>query len=190
MDSTTTPTKTPTLVSLKETLERKSIHWQNAALMAHRRGFCELVSIDDDCITARRSGHGGTCFIFFVEREKVTIKRVGSIIKAVGGRDRPESIIIVYFIAITPDAKTALASNGAFKFETFTAESMSFDPISIIDNPYVLYDGPPIKEKSALPKIGDCITRYYNFPIGSVIYVVDPFTEIPCLYTVIRPIEE
>ena len=90
-------------------------------------------------------------------------------------------VIIVHHLPLTREAKIRIATMSV---ETFFYSELSYDPVSIIDNPYVVYEH-PVKEKDKLPKISDVITRLYGFKKGTVIYVKDERTQIPCLYLLI-----
>lgn len=124
---------------------------------------------------------------FITPGEKVSVKKIREIIVQ---EEKKRVIVIVHDMPFTSDSKSTIQVNNVFVFETFSYDELMYDPISIIQNPYELYTGEPIKEVAKIPKICDAITKYYAFPLGSIIQVRDERTGIPCLYVVVKVVTD
>lgn len=167
---------------------------KNLELMLLRRGFSTVIKRDEDLKdvgTLTVVEHPGTKEYIYTYMttpgEKVFVQKIREIIIH---EDKKRVIIIVHDRPFTADSKSTIQINNVFMFETFHYDELMYDPISIISKPYKLYKGEPIKELSKLPKICDVITRYYAFQPGSVIQVEDERTGIPCLYLVIKGLND
>ena len=162
----------------------------NLELMLTRRGFSTVIKRSEDI---KEVGHRTIMehpetqeyiYVYFITPgEKVKIKKIREIIIR---EEKKRLILIIHNMPFTSDSKSTILVNNVFVFETFYYDELMYDPISILPRPYTLYTGPPIKELIKMPKLCDCITKYYAFPPGSVVQVEDERTGIPCLYVVIK----
>lgn len=167
---------------------------QNTNLMLHRRGCtkiivenCKLKDVGEFSIAMNPTTMEHVSVYFVNRDEKVSIVKVRNIIKN-STKHSINRVIIIHDLPFTSESKHTVQVNVVFTFELFTYDDMMYDPLSIIDHPYELYTGPPLKEISKIPKICDIITKYMAFPAGSVVHVKDFRTEIPCLYVVLKSI--
>ena len=163
----------------------------NVTLMVKRRGYSEIILGRDNLKDVgefsiyRNPENVEHITVYLIKyAEKVSIKKIREIIK----HSLEKRVILIHDMPFTPDSKHTIQVNNVFIFEVFTYEEMMYDPLSIIDNPYKLYTGPPLKEINKLPKISDIITKYMAFPVGSIVQVDDYRTGIPCLYVVLKVI--
>lgn len=169
----------------------------NATLMVQRRGYTESVAklgtLKDvgHVSISRNPSTSDLISTYFINRdEKVSVKKMREIIREIEvvQKSIKKRVIIIHDLSFTPESKHTVQVNNVFVFEVFTYDEMMYDPLAIIDNPYELYTGPPIKEIGKIPKISDIITKYMAFPVGSVIVVKDDRTGIPFLYVVLKSI--
>lgn len=156
-------------------------------LMVYRRKYTNVIERGklngvDDFVRINQPHTNKEVIIYYIKRgEKVTIQKIRSIIDMLVGNPR---IIIIYDTIFTPDAKQATNVPDSYVFESFTYDEMQYDILSLIDNPYELYNGVIFKDINKIPKICDIVTKYHAFPYGSIISVKDDRTKIPVLYTV------
>lgn len=136
----------------------------NVKLMLTRRGYTDFQE-GANYVSAKSKTKA--VIVFFVEHTKVTI----DVIKTILSTSKIKDVIIIHAKMLTPDAKQAVIVNNIFRFETFTFDEMSYDPIEIV-YPHELFTE-PVKEKSKLPIIlsTDIISRYYAFKRGDIILV-------------------
>lgn len=165
--------------------------YKNVILMINRRGYTEIVTkkstlkeVGDFSVARNPETLENISIYFIIPGEKVSIKKIREIIK----HSLKKRVIIIHDMPFTPESKNTVQVNNIFIFEVFTYDEMMYDPLSIIDNPYKLYTGPPIKEINKIPKICDIITKYMAFPTGSIVMVDDFRTGIPFLYVVLKSI--
>ena len=78
-------------------------------------------------------------------KKKVTIKVIENVVTHNGIE---HNVIIVHHLPLTREAKMRIATMSV---ETFFYSELSYDPVSIIDNPYVVYEH-PVKEKDKFQK--------------------------------------
>lgn len=166
----------------------------NLELMLSRRGFSNVVKKEEnikDVGTLTIMENPGTkeyIYTYFITPgDKVFVKKIREIIVQ---EEKKHTIIIVHDMPFTSDSKSTIQVNNVFVFETFSYDELMYDPISIIPRPYELYKGPAIKEVSKIPKICDCITKYYAFKPGSIVQVEDERTGIPFLYLVTKTVSD
>lgn len=151
--------------------------------MLNRRGYSEQLSIDREKRTYRDPQTNLVINVFLIFKEKTNNKKIIQFLNQL--RDSNwEKVVLIHEYNLTTDARKIIEENLCF--ETFTFDEMSYDPTISLNEPYVLYTGPSIKEVNNLPKIQDIITRYYAFKPGSILTIKDFRTKIPCLYLVVK----
>lgn len=138
---------------------------ENTELMLRRRGYVEFQKGSNYLSAIDKNEQ--TIVAFFVEHTKVTI----DVIKTILSSSKIKDVVIIHAKMLTPDAKQAVIVNNIFRFETFSFDEMSYDPIEIV-YPHTLFTD-PVKEKHKLPIIlsTDIIARYYSFKKGDVILI-------------------
>jgi hypothetical protein len=153
-------------------------------LMMSRRHFVFHSTFDKDDEKMLFKSEKQIICVFVIPVEKVNNKKIIQIIHKLESSDW-DGVIIVHENCLTSDARKTVKENA--KFETFDFKDMCFDPIEATsDQPYFLYDGPPLAETHLLPKINDIITKYFGFKPGSIVYSPDFRTSIPYLFLVVK----
>ena len=145
---------------------------QNTLLLLKRRGYNEVIEQTCDYIVAIASlDKNNPIIVFFIQHTKVKI----DIIKMIISKAKfISNVIIIHEKPLTPDAKYTVSNSVVYRFEMFTFDEMSYDPIELVPE-HSLYIEEVLKEKHRLPMIltTDIIVRYYNFPVNSVLKIVD-----------------
>ena len=136
---------------------------------------------NEGCVNHRQHQHdyvgGGRVLVYFVKYIKVSIDIIKSVVTLSTHKLRDIThIIIIHSKSLTSDAKSAIAVNKVFVFETFTFEELSYDLIDIVP-PHSLVksassaDKPKEWTKFPIILASDIVSRYYGFKRGDIVRI-------------------
>lgn len=143
-------------------------------LMLTRRRYGDIGPINTSLpniasFTAQRNDDTtDSYFVVIVSKTKVTIDILKKILTISGAS---KQIVIVYEIALTPDAKQAIEINRTITFQTFCFDELMYDPILVAPKHYLVTE--PCKEWNKYPVLlsTDVIAKYYHFKRGDIVAV-------------------
>jgi hypothetical protein len=168
---------------------------RNIATMMRRRDYRGVVIVaspsDDDAFAIHHNitrfrveaddPRDGSVIAVFVEGAKVTIEIVRCLITT---NDRYRRVIVAHENCLTPDARSAIAVNRLFTFETHSYDDLSYDPIAVVPRHYRVTDAADIgpgRHKFPVILASDVICRYFAFVKGDVVAIDEDFDGGPSL---------